>query len=124
MIWLLGIYSFITTVIIVIVAVFVISKGCNYAGRFKRNLKYADTVLTGHLDNLIKAASMSGVDTIYINKIDVLRELNAWNFIWRNTIHSLDSEKDFRNYISLALREQKIKFSDNPNDLGDSFTCK
>jgi len=76
LIWMLGIYSFITTVIIVIVAVFVINKGCNYAGRFKRNLKYADTVLTGHLDNLIKVHQAHKNEThLLINNVKELQKI-------------------------------------------------
>lgn len=57
------VYGLITTSCLCGVAVFIISKGNTYAGRFKRNLTYSDNVLTNHLDNLLKVTQAHKKET-------------------------------------------------------------
>lgn len=52
-----------------------------------------------NLDRIIKAIQMNGVNTLIVNKIDILRQLNVWNIIHENKVKNFNNENDFVDFI-------------------------
>jgi adenylosuccinate synthase len=61
-----------------------------------------------------QAIDMNGVNNLVVNKLDVLREVEAW----KTTDNHFEDEIGFRTYLQNELENsmgiQKIYFSDNP----------
>ena len=56
------------------------------------------------LDEVNEACKMNGVDYLYVNKMDVLRQVkNGWNLYEDQTILKLKDEQSFMNYIENYL---------------------
>ena len=69
-----------------------------------------------NLDELTKAIDMNSPSCLIVNKVDILREVNAWKLIHNGQVIDLHTEEKFRNYIDDTLPTY-IEFSDNPNDI-------
>jgi adenylosuccinate synthase len=74
-----------------------------------------------HIDELVKAARMSGVDELILNKIDILDALSAWKVRGDcGTTQSFTNSTDFRNFVASAINKQypcQVRFSSNPHNL-------
>lgn len=71
------------------------------------------------LTEVIRSATMNGVDKIIFNKMDVLRSIgNMWNFNDFHTLVKCNSEEEFKNTISMILDEQipgvEVEFQGSP----------
>ena len=70
-----------------------------------------------NLSLLNRAIHINGVTDLVINKVDVLRELDAWSFRLDNkdgiSIH-LHDEDTWKEYLELYLPQLELHFSDNP----------
>ena len=59
--------------------------------------------------NLIeKAIKVNGVTHIVFNKMDVLRDVDAWKAILSEKIQNFDSESDFQDFVRKNLSETGI----------------
>ena len=63
------------------------------------------------LDLVKRAINMNGVDVIYMNKMDILREINIWNVIVQNKIVNLGTEDNFQNFVTEALGTVEFEYS-------------
>lgn len=76
LIWILAIYALLATASLAGVAVFIISKGNSYAGRFKRNLTYSDNVLNNLLQNIVTTHKKHQAETtMLIKNVTTLKDL-------------------------------------------------
>jgi len=83
-----------------------------------------------HLDALIKAININGVQYLVLSKVDILKKLNTWN-IMRAYPHNKDldkiefnSQEEFENHIIFTLSDEcptlkTISFSSSPYEIGD-----
>ena len=56
-----------------------------------------------NLDNVLKAADMSGVSYICMNKMDILDELNHYAYIHNGSVHICNSKQEFLDNIRNVL---------------------
>lgn len=68
-----------------------------------------------NLDLLEKATAMNGVQYMFMNKMDILREVDVWKLNHHSEIMDLKNETDFKKYVKASLPEVFIEFSGNPN---------
>jgi adenylosuccinate synthase len=73
------------------------------------------------LNELIKSIKMNGVDTVIINKNDILDQLGAWKAYYKLDLHSFSNSLEFRNFVRSTLEKEtkvsNINFSDNPYNI-------
>lgn len=73
-----------------------------------------------HLDELVKAAQMNGVDEVIFNKIDVLDQLGVWKLRGDTTTLGFHTSTAFQEFITNQLNKQhpcRVRFSNNPHNL-------
>jgi len=70
-----------------------------------------------NLDDLKKSIKLNDVNKLVINKMDVLRDLDAWTLINNNEKVSFETEQEIEKYIREALPVKEIYFSDNKYSL-------
>ena len=68
---------------------------------------------------LEKAININGVTHLVFNKVDILREINAWAIREENLIRHFDTENDMKDWIAANLSSKveinNVFFSDSPN---------
>ena len=67
------------------------------------------------IGRLKRASNINGVQSLVINKMDILRELGQWTLRNGNVTVSFESEKDFKDYIVDQLPNVEIYFSGSPH---------
>ena len=72
-----------------------------------------------NIDLLKRAAKINGVTNLVINKMDVLREVNAWTIRDDNgTIENISDEKLFRRFLKSQIPENiAVYFSESPHTI-------
>lgn len=71
------------------------------------------------LDLVKKSIDINGVDVLVINKMDILREVNAWNVYSGGFVVECKTEKGYKKFIKDVLGKDvdQIIFSDRPDQL-------
>jgi adenylosuccinate synthase len=69
-------------------------------------------------DLVLKSARMNGVDTIIMNKVDILTKLGVWKIKTSQALLSFDTELQFTKWVKSELNKENIKviFTYNPYD--------
>jgi adenylosuccinate synthase len=75
-----------------------------------------------NLTSLIKSIRINGVSQLFINKTDILQEVNCWNIIIDGKVVDLGNEETFRKVVADTIIQNcesvgQIKFSFTPNDI-------
>lgn len=74
-----------------------------------------------NLDELTQAILMNGVESVIINKIDILDKIKIWKCVNDSVLYNFTSSTAFRNYVIKTLKRRakidNIKFSDNPYNI-------
>lgn len=71
------------------------------------------------LEELIIAARINDVDTLILNKTDVLRKVGVWNVVKNDKVYHWHNEDSFKEHVSEILHSElpalkKLVFSDSP----------
>ena len=73
--------------------------------------------------NLVKkGAKINGITHLIINKMDILRDVNAWRVRYNNELLTFCSEQSWKDYIVSHFPGIKIAFSYSPKGLEESFS--
>jgi adenylosuccinate synthase len=72
-----------------------------------------------NIDRLIKACEINGVDTLILNKVDVLRTANCWKTvrgmdIKNSVVTEHKDEESFKRYVEDRLSSVNVVWSDSP----------
>ena len=67
------------------------------------------------IGRLKRSTNINGVQSLVINKMDILRELGQWTLRNGNVTVSFETEKDFKDYIVDQLPSVEIYFSGSPH---------
>jgi len=68
-----------------------------------------------NIDNLVKAVKVNGVTDLVISKMDILREIRAWNMYYKGRKLSFSSEWAIKDFITTQVgKDVIIHWSDNP----------
>jgi adenylosuccinate synthase len=70
-----------------------------------------------NFNELEKAIKINGVNRLVINKMDVLREIDAWTLIRDGHETAFASEEDIKFWLETNLNVEEIYFSDNKHRL-------
>jgi len=70
-----------------------------------------------NFNELEKAIKINGVNRLVINKMDVLREIDAWTLIRDGHETAFASEEDIKFWLEANLNVEEIYFSDNKHRL-------
>lgn len=70
-----------------------------------------------NVNELQKAIKINDVNKLVINKMDVLREIDAWTLIKDGEERIFESEKDIKLWLETNLRVDEVYFSDNKHKL-------
>ena len=69
------------------------------------------------LNALTKAANMTGIHTLVVSKMDILKQLNCWKLIENNEVIDLQFEDAFKAKISQLLPNIEIRWSYSPKEI-------
>jgi len=69
------------------------------------------------LDMLQRAIKMNSVNKLIFNKMDVLRALNRWQLVNDGELITLNTEEETESYISHALPDMEIYYSDDKHKI-------
>lgn len=72
-----------------------------------------------NISNVIRAININGVTDLYINKLDILRELNVFKLIIENDVMSFQTSYQFETYINDVIKHNcssviNINFETSP----------
>lgn len=67
-----------------------------------------------NINELQKAIHINGVNYLYVNKMDILREVKCWKVIRDNVIVDLGSESNFKSYIEKLFPSVVTEYSYSP----------
>lgn len=65
-------------------------------------------------DLTLKMVAMNGVTKLFINKIDILREIQEWHLFHEKKLQTFDTEELFKEFIINKLPKVEVVFSDSP----------
>ena len=71
------------------------------------------------IERLRRASNVNGVQSMVINKMDILRELGQWTLRSGKETFSFDTEQEFKNYIVDQLPNVELYFSGSPHGFKD-----
>ena len=72
------------------------------------------------IGRLKRAVNVNGVQSLVINKMDILRELDQWCLRVGDLVLTFDSEREFKDYIVEQLLDVELYFSDSPHGFSSS----
>jgi adenylosuccinate synthase len=71
------------------------------------------------IERLRRASNVNGVQSMVINKMDILREFGQWTLRSGKETFSFETEQEFKNYIADQLPNVEIYFSGSPHGFKD-----